>query len=419
MGAGTSPRWQRRGERGAIAPAAGVAVIVLSVLAMGAISIGRLAAVRSDAQQAADSAALAAATAVRERGLPFDATTRASAEAIARKNSRLPIAFQWNVVDRPSGVDFTVTTSIDVSLPLLVFSDGRKTVQANATGRAAQTKFDDAERRYPKLVLVLDYSGSMSLPFSGGSGRAIDVLEQSVRNLLLAGLRIDYGAVFFSTGVFRTLGIGPSTPGQIISTMNHYDAGGNTNTAAALSSGRNVLTAAPNTGYYMLLVSDGEPCCSSSSFSAARQAAVNAWNSDITIYTLEIRRSGSSSALAQFMTDVAGSPTSRRDRNYHFVATSAADLLARFQDIVASIVCKVGPMAPPPADPSTLRVFLRSGTSERRLQASSNLAADRSIEAYQYFSADQTIRLTERACDAVIDSGNEVVVRYDSPTLTD
>jgi hypothetical protein len=338
---------------------------------------------------------------------------------MARKNSKLPINFTWTVNETGSAVDFTVATSIDVDLPLLAFTESRKQVQANATGRVPQSRYDEAERRYPKLTLVLDYSGSMDLPFSGGSGKAIDVLESSVRNLLNANLRIDYGAVFYSTNVFRTIGIGPSTPGQINATMNTYGAGGNTNTAAGLSSGRNVLLAAPDTGRYILLVSDGEPCCASNSFSAGRAAAQAAWNSGITIYTLEIRRSGSSSALAQFMTDVAGSPSSRRDPNFHFVATSAADLTAKFQDIVASIVCKVGPLSPVPGDPSTLRVFLKSGSSERRLQASANLAADRTLERFQYFAADQTIRLTERACDAVIDSGDDVVVRFDRPSLTD
>ena len=50
----------------------------------------------------------------------------------------------------------------------------------------SQTRFDEAERRLPKLVLVLDYSGSMRLPFSGGGARAIDVLEDSVEVVELA-----------------------------------------------------------------------------------------------------------------------------------------------------------------------------------------------------------------------------------------
>ena len=66
-------------QRGAIAPAMAIAIVLMAILAVGAISIGRLAAVRSDAQQASDSAVLAAAQIIRDRGLPFDASARLAA----------------------------------------------------------------------------------------------------------------------------------------------------------------------------------------------------------------------------------------------------------------------------------------------------------------------------------------------------
>jgi hypothetical protein len=409
---------RRNSERGAITPGIVVAVVVMSVVALGAVQIGRIAAVRTDAQNAADSAALAALDLIRERGLPFDQASRDAAENVARRNSQLPIAFQWNVEEDADSVDITVQTFIDVDVPLLVFDTGVKTVDALAAAQIAQSRFDDAERRLPKLVMALDYSGSMALPFSGGNSRAIDVLEDSVAALLAADLMIDYGAAFYSSSVFRTVGISANAPNEIIGIMNQYDAGGVTNTAAALNTAGNVLTANDNTGYYALLVSDGEPCCGSNSFSAARAAAQNLWNRDVTIFTLEIRRSNSSSALSQFMTDVAGSPASQGDPNFHFVATSAADLLNEFESIVASIVCKVGPMSPAPADLTSLRVFLTNGGNERRIPESNNLVADRNIEAWAYEAGDQTIRLTEAACDAIIDGGDDVVARFDRPSLT-
>lgn len=406
-------------ERGAISVGMALGIILMAVLAMGAISIGRITATRSDAQAAADSAALAAAQIIRDRGLPFNGAARAAAESLAQRNSQLPIAFQWTITQTPAAVNVQVRTSINLNLPTLVFSGGSTTVEARASASVSQTRFDDAERRLPKLVLALDYSGSMTLPFSGGGSRAIDVLETSVAGLLATDLMIDYGASFYSSSVFRTVAISDSAPNQIVNIMNAYDAGGNTNTAAALNSARALVTSGENTGRYVLLVSDGEPCCASNSFAAARQAAVNLWNSDVTIFTLEIRRSGSSAALSQFMTDVAGSPSSRRDPNYHFVATSAADLINKFQDIVASIVCKVGPLAPAPSDPSLVRVYLSAGGAERSVAPSTNLADDRNVERFQYEPADRTIRLTERACDAVIDSGDEIIVRFDKPSLTE
>jgi Flp pilus assembly protein TadG len=396
-----------------------VAALLLCVVAMGAITIGRLAVLRSDAQRAADAAALAALHTIRERGMPFDAGARAAAEALARRNAALPAQFQWRVTEAVDAVEIQVTATIAVDQPTLVFAAGTSEVRARAVARLPQRRFDEAERRLPRLAMVLDYSGSMSLPFSGGGARAIDVLEDSVEGLLAAGLDIDYGAAFYSSAVFRTVAIGAGAPNQIISTMNTYDAGGTTNTGAALAAARNLLLAAPDTGRHVLLVSDGEPCCEADSFARGRAAAVELWNAGVTIYTLEIRRAGSSPALDQFMTDVAGSPSSRRDRNFHFVATTPAALVDQFRNIVASIVCKVGPVTPAPSDPALVRVYLEQGGSERALQATDDLARDRALVRFRWEPADATVRLTAAACDQVLDAGAEVIVRFDRPALTE
>ncbi len=410
---------RQNGQRGAVTPAVIVAALLLSVVAMGVITIGRLGAVRADAQRAADAGALAALQVIRDRGMPFDNAARQAAEQLARKNSGLDVAFTWNVNQSASEVTIDVQATIGVDTPTLVFSGGTSEVRARASARLPQSRFTEAERRLPKLTLVLDYSGSMHLPFSGGGGEAIDVLESSVAGLLNAGLDIDYGAVFFSDGVFRTIPIGAGAPNSIISTMNSYDAGGSTNTGAALNAARNVLLAAPDTGRYVLLISDGEPCCEGNSFAAARNAGDAIFNAGITTFTLEIRRSGSSAALDQFMTYVAGSPTSRHDRNFHYVATSAADLVNEFRRIVASIVCKVGPVSPVPSDLSSLHVYLTQGANERAVPVTDDLVRDQSLERYQWNAADQTIRLTATACSAVIDSGADIVLRYDRPGLTE
>jgi hypothetical protein len=411
------------GQRGAFTPLVGGASLVLAALALGGITVGRLAAVKRDTQRAADGAALAAAQLIRDRGMPFDAAIRASAEDVGRGNSSQPIAFGWTVSQDADSVNIEVTASIDVTGPTMIMSGGQRRVTSRARAEVSQSRFDEAERRLPKLVLALDYSGSMNSPFSGGGGRAIDVLEASVQTLLDADLTIEYGAAFYSTSVFRTVGIASGAPATISSIMATYDAGGSTNTAAALNTSRNLLAAVPDTGRYVLLVSDGEPCCGGGAFAAARAAANNVWASGGTIFTLEIRRSGSSAALDQFMTDVAGTPASRGDRNYHFVATSAADLLDEFESIVASIVCSVGPLSPVPADTASLRVYLASGGGGERAVPSvppgGDLADFRTEERFRYDAGTQTVRLTETACDAVIDDGDDIVVRFDKPTLTE
>jgi len=405
---------RRQPERGAVTPAIVVACLLASALSLGGITLGRMAAVRSDAQRSADAAALAALQVIKERGLPFDARAKAAAEAIARANTPNPVAITWQVNETADAVTITALATVEVDTPRFVFLDGTTQVQGRASASLAQTKFDTAERRLPKLSLVLDYSGSMDLPFSGGGARAIDVLEDSVEGLLNAGLEIEYGAVFYSSNVFRTVPVSPGAPNQIMSTMNSYDAGGNTNTAAGLAAAGNLLQAVPDTGRYVLLVSDGEP----NDFGSARNAAAALWDRDMTIFTLEIRRSGSGAALDQFMTDVAGTPTNRRDRNYHYVATSAAQLVQEFRRIVSTIVCKVGPLSPAPSDPAGIRVFLREGTIERAVPATDDLGRDVALERYRYESTDLSVRLTATACDAVLERGAAIVVRSERPGLT-
>lgn len=394
-------------------PAIVSGTLLMAVISLGAITVGRIEVVKSDVQRAADAGTLAALEVVRERGLPFDAASRTAAEAIARGNTPASIALTWEVRESATRVDITAIASTSVDTPVLVWTGGTTEVRARSTSSLPQIRFDSVERRLPKLALVLDYSGSMDLPFSGGSQRAIDVLEDSVDALLGAGLEIDYGAVFFSTDVFKTVPINAGAPNGIVNAMNQYDAGGGTNTAAGLSSTRNLLLAAPDTGRYALLVSDGEP----NSRDEARAAADRMWDDGLTIFTLEVRRQGSGAALDQFMTDVAGTPSSRGDRNYHFVASSASDLVNEFRRIVSTIVCKVGPITPAPSDPSLLRVFLRDGGDERILQATNDLGRDTALERYLYDAADRSVKLTATACDAVLDGAN-LVVRAAPPAIT-
>jgi Flp pilus assembly protein TadG len=414
-------------ERGAFTPLMGAGSLILGVIVLGGVSVGRLAAVKQDSQHAADAAAMSAVQLVRDRGMPFDAAAQAAAEATGSANAKLPVSYTWTVTERPDSVDIEVTTAIAVAGGVAMIG-GDRTVRSAATAAIRQSRFDEADRRLPKLVLILDYSGSMNAPFFGGGDTKINVLENSVAGLLAADLMIDYGAAFYSGGVFATVGIGPGAPAQINNVMAANGAGGVTNTAAALGAGRNLLTAAENTGRYALLVSDGAPCCSADSVTQAKNTAPSLWDNDITIFTLEIRDNPPVASLAQFMTDVAGSPSSRGDAAFHFVAESAADLVDKFKKIVAEIVCAIGPITPAPTDAATLRVFLKSGTTERRVSLlndlptyapGDDLADHTDEEAFIFNFAEQKVHLSERACNAIIDSGDDAIVRFDSPYLID
>jgi len=409
-----------RRQRGAITLGVVVGALVLSAAMIGAVTVGRIAAIRSDVQRAADAAALAALEVVRERGLSAAMSAQSAAETVGRGNSALDVRFFWRLHPTDDAVTIEVTARADAPMPRLLGGGDLTEISATARAVLSQRRFDRAERRQAKLVLVLDYSGSMTAPFSGGSGRAIDVLEQSVTGLLDRQLEIEYGAVFYSTSVFRTVPTSPAAPNQVAAVMNAYDAGGTTNTAAALAMARNVLLSSQDTGRFVLLVSDGQPCCDNNSFGRARTAAEALWDSGATIWTLEIRRRDSGAALDQFMTDVAGAPGQRHDRDFHYVASSSEDLGRLMGDVAGQIVCTVGPIEPAPTEPASLRVFLADGGGERLLPYSTDFRDDnrQRREAYEYDAAQKRIRLTAAACAPVREGAAEIVVRHDRPALS-
>jgi Mg-chelatase subunit ChlD len=394
-----------------------VIILALSVVAMGGVGIGRMVAVRRDAQRAADVSATIAADLIRQRGVPFTDATRTSAETVGRGNSALPMGFVWTVQQTETSVDIKVATSVELDVSRLVWPSGRQTVGGRAGARILQQRFTTADRRLPKLVLVLDYSGSMNLAFSGGgypaSTPGIRVLRDSVVGLLTAGFEIELGAVLYSSSTLGTpFPISGTVPNALVQTVRLQPAGGGTNTADALTRARALFTSTRNTGYHILLISDGAP----DNVAAARAAAEAAWNDDITIHTLEIRRAGSSQALDDFMTAVAGEPSRRGNPLYHHVAQNAATLVDKLRGLEASVVCQAGPVTPAPADAASVQVFLEESGVERKLEVAADLSV-RDRDGYQYSPTNQMVKLTKRTCAAVIEGGNPLIVRYDGATL--
>jgi hypothetical protein len=415
----------RRRQLGSFTPLAGGVVLVFALLALGGLTIGRLTAVKADSQRAADAAALAGAQLIRDNGMPFDGTLRARAETVGRANSVLPIDFVWSLVEDGDSVDLEVTTQINVQGPTLVIGGGSKTVESRAKASITQTRFDDADRRLPKLIMVLDYSGSMNAAMPGGGGaRAIDVLKASVNNLLDADLRIDYGMVIYSGGILSVVPPGEGTPSHINNIRNAVNgrgAGGMTCTSCGLNRARELLLGAgDDTGRYVLLVSDGAPTAGGNE-AGARSAANSLWAIEASNFSLHIDSSGGGDpALRNFLISVSGAYTSHPDAGYYFYADDASSLRDTFEIIVSSIVCSVGPLDPIPADAATLKVYLASGAAERgviSVPAGGDLYDFRDQERYVYDTATQTIKLTELACDAVIDDGDEIVIRFDKPDL--
>jgi hypothetical protein len=395
-------------QRGAATLAVVAGALALSVLAIGATTVGRLAIARLDIQRAADAAALTALALARTRGLPLDTAADRACADMAAGNTALPVRVASRMSTDGDALVVEITARAATSVPALL--GGVAEVTAVARARLPQQRFDRIERHRPVLALALDYSGSMTAPFSGGQRRAIDVLEDAVASLLGAGLDIRYGAVFFGSEVFRSVPVGDSAPATIRGVMEMRDAGGETATGPALRRALEALRAAPDTGRHVLLVSYGEPCCAPDAVAQARAAATELWDAGATIFTLEIRRRGSTGAFGQLMTDLAGAPGRRGDRRYHVVAASAAELTDRLEDVVSTIVCTAGPLAAP-ADPATLRVYLDDGAAERAVPPSDDLARDAELERHAYDARSRLIRLSGAACDAV-ETGDAIVVRH-------
>jgi Mg-chelatase subunit ChlD len=394
-----------------------IIIMVLGTTAVGAIGLGRMTAVRSDLQRSADGSALAAVELIRKNGLPLTAEMQQAAESTGQVSTKTPVGFDWRVTSTADYVEVEVVTRTELELTEMVWNGGRE-LSRRTVARLPQSVISQTERRKPKLVLALDYSGSMTLPFTGATGqRAIDILEISVAGLLNADLDIDYASVFYNSGVFDHVGFGGSAINQILNRFDNYDAGGGTNYSSPLGRARSILAAEEDTGRYVLMVSDGQPGDSPGQIASA---ASSLWAIDATIFSLEIRRHGSSPALAQNLIAISGTPADRGDPSYHFVATSGTELVDQFSNILAEIACRAGPVTPAPADPSDLSLLLfKPGMTDIALVPVADVFSSPGVYGYSYDAGTQMVALTDRTCSAVLDSGYKILSRSQPGVLVE
>jgi len=411
--------WSRAGtaERGIATPIAAVLALVLATAAMGAIGLGRMSVVRSDLQRAADAAALAATELIRLHGLPLESNLEQSAESTGQRSVNIPASFEWKIVDNGDHIDIEVVAKAKLELTQMVFG-GTKELSRRAVARLPQTEITATERRRPKLAILLDYSGSMALPITGGGGeRAVDILELSVNGLLDADLPVEYAAAFYNSGVFDFARFGPDAIDEIKDHMDFHDAAGGTGYSAPLSLAYDMLSSVEDTGYYVLMVSDGQPFDSPE---AIRNAANRLWGIDATIFSLEIRRQGSSAELAQNLINISGTPASRGDTNYHFVAQTGQELVDQFTNIIAEIVCRAGPLDPVPSDPNDVVLLLtKPGVGDVELLSVADVFADPDLYGYNYDVDTHVVNLTDRACSAVLDQGYRLISRSERGRLAE
>jgi Mg-chelatase subunit ChlD len=433
------PWLRRHGERGAVTVTAVLCALALATAALGSAAVGRIVAERQDAQRAVDAATAAALAQVASQGLPFDAAKRSHAEVVARGNLRSPVVFQWAVSDTPAEVTISCTARLGVAMPRLVFPDGGASVTATASGRVAQQKIGDAQRRVPKLVLVLDYSGSMSSPMRlDPNHTSISMLKRAVKTLLGLGYAIQYGAVLFSTGILGEVPVALGDEDAVRSTVEDHGLDDLTATWMGLARARELLEASPGDDKrFVLLVSDGRP----QDPDAAKREATKLWDDGTTIYTLHVDNSTPDEVqpLHDFMVGVSGSPSSRHDETYYRRAAAGDTLQAIFATIGSEVGCIVGPLDPAPPDGSRLHVLLApdatsdatagaAGAAETPLrdahldgahsQRDLTTSGFASRSDYWYQPAERTLFVTPSVCDRIDHQHQTVVVRYGRPSLT-
>ena len=432
-------------ERGSIALMAAGVCTALGFLALGGAFIGRVVNARNEAQRVADAAALSGGNIVRALGLPFDDAKRARAEEIARRNTRLPVAFSWGVAESADHdkLSLEVVATLGMEAPRFLYPGGTKTVTARAASGLGQQRLTEANRKFPRFVLVLDYSGSMIADLNGGNGHpsSIEVLKSSINALLDLHLPIKWGVVIFSSQVMKTVPLDAGTEPtrgydeQIRQVVNATQLGNMTNTSAALDRARAIHDAVPgNERRHVLLVSDGRPTAGGNE-GGARDAATRLWGDLVDIWTLHVQNSNPQNTaeienLEKLMRSISGAADAHPDGSYYRQAHTGKELAQQFRTIASLIACEIGPIEPVPPDPNNVYIFLSAGLGDEEglldsrregaTKASDLADPDQSFKSGRYFfyrPDNQVLYVTESVCDDIIDGGKGVVVRFQPPRL--
>ena len=284
-------------------------------------------------------------------------------------------------------------------------------LQATAKAAITQENFDEAERRRYKLVLVLDYSGSMGAGFGGGGSR-LDVLKRAVNGLLDRDFEIDYGMVMFSSDVIDTVSIGPNAPADIRREIRR-GADGSTNYNAAINATRGLFNAVDDFGENVLFISDGAPTAGGDPYPNADRLR----DSGVTFFTLNI---GGGAAQADLLKDMSGSRERPGDEDYYFEARNEQQLMDTFAAIIANLLCSVGPLSGAIDRPELLRAFLRDPAGVETPMLNRPNLADEAVArtlAFNYDPVERKVRLSKAACDRVTDGDDEVILRYGQTNL--
>jgi hypothetical protein len=397
---------RRRPERGSMTPMVAFGTIVVTVMGIGAATIGRMVHARREAQNAADAAALAAADLVREEGLTAD---RSGAVAMGQRNSAVATQVAIDGIDdRTLQVDARAHAVQTVDTPRFIFN-GDGNVRGKAVATISQEIRTIAASNTGDVVFVLDYSGSMA-------GTRIKTLEEAVSGHLLdQRIPLNYSAALFSLGLVAAVPFGDDAVTKILDEFARQDAFGNTHPEFGFDKAREFFREQPKDGppRYVVFVSDGEPTEPPKAFEGSRKL----WDeAGPTVMTIHIG-SGESS---NFMIAVSGTPQDRGNRDFYFPVTSNDEFRNALAQVVSRIACPIeGLTKARVKDPSTVRGFLRDATGrEIKIPRRPNVE-DAKKEDLGFFYDEKSAKLavTIATCIIMRDEGRELVLRYNRATL--
>jgi hypothetical protein len=454
----------RRGrERGAMILIMAGAMLTLAVIGIVALTLMRIVLAKQETQRVADSACLAAATIIKTQGLPLqDKEDEARNVAYANHpGMHFDILFPEPTVTRDQ-VALTCQAATTVQVPALIWAGGQFQVTASASASVAQTTLDDATKKYPRLVLVLDYSGSMLSPLwkqrsDPHAPSSVDILMQEVDKLLAKNYNIKLGLVIFASEVLDSVAIALNNTQKVSSEVHKPldcpagdDGGGcSTNSSSALNKAHKLFGPWDyDEERYVLFISDGAPNLGGGIPQAEKEAQGLFQDAHANIITLQLINydPNADSTLQTFMQTISGSPDHNPDPCYYFNADSQDSLNAVLQAIGNAIACplKLDQALPPN---TAVHVFLSNGGGEEALGDASqiplcsgapscgqtvgskfatlpgDLADETNCTYYQgdyflYYAPKQSIYVTPNVCDRILNDHSTMIVRTARPVLT-
>lgn len=265
------------------------------------------------------------------------------------------------------------------------------------------------EQRKPKVVFVLDYSGSMSTNNRRGQ------LINAVKTFISGDFDMDYGVVLFSSNVLQpsvNINRGAGHNADVVRRIDGQPAGGSTNYSAPIGVAANMLRQQDSQELYIIFVSDGFPNEGAEPVGFVNQnirnvgapACINKNGPEkcITIYTLGVEDASFEKMVA--ISGNAATPANQRSQYYR--EARANQVTAAFNEIIANILCKYGPINPAPTqkERSNMTVHL-------------NNMVLKTSDDFEYNAATNEIQFFDEACDHILENGGNITIRYGEPRL--